>query len=163
LVIRFLVSPVEIVGDAEGRVVGVRLVRNELVDAGGGRLRPRATDCFEDLPVGLVFRSVGYLGVPLPGVPVDEKAGTLLHAQGRVLDPATKQPLAGVYAGGWIKRGPSGVIGTNKACSVETVGCMLEDVRAGRLLAPEAPGADAAEALVRERQPHYFTFADWQR
>ena len=163
LVIRFLVSPVEIVGDGDGRVAGIRIVRNELYDAGGGRLRPRATDCFEDLPVGLVFRSVGYMGVPLPGVPFDEKRGTVLNDTGRILDPETQQPMPGVYAGGWIKRGPSGVIGTNKACSVETVGCMLEDLRAGRLLRPEAPSAEAAEATIRERQPHFFTYADWQR
>ncbi len=163
LVIRFLVSPVEISGDADGRVAGVRIVRNELYDAGDGRLRPRATDCFEDLPVGLVFRSVGYLGVPLPGVPFDEKKGTILNDTGRVLDPATRQPLTGVYAGGWIKRGPSGVIGTNKACSVETVGCMLEDLARGAVLAPAAPSAEAAEQLVRSRQPHVFTFEDWQR
>lgn len=160
--IRFLVSPVEIVGDADGRVAGMRIVQNELYDGGNGRLRPRATDCFEDLPVGLVFRSVGYRGVPLPGVPFDERAGTILHADGRVLDADTRRPLAGQYAGGWIKRGPSGVIGTNKACATETVHAMLEDLAEGRLLHPETPGADAAEQLIRARQPRYFSFADWQ-
>jgi len=163
LVIRFLVSPVEIVGDEHGKVAGLRIVKNELYDAGNGRLSARATDCFEDLPVGLVFRSVGYRGVPLPGVPFDERQGTVLNEKGRILDPETKRPLPGIYAGGWIKRGPSGVIGTNKACSVETVACMLEDLREGTFLHPEAPDAEAAERLVRARQPHYFTFADWQQ
>jgi ferredoxin--NADP+ reductase len=80
-----------------------------------------------------------------------------------VLDPETQRPLVGQYTAGWIKRGPSGVIGTNKPDAVETVECMLEDLANGSHLDPPQPGPDAVEQLVRARQPHVFTYADWQR
>jgi ferredoxin--NADP+ reductase len=87
----------------------------------------------------------------------------ILNERGRVLDAKTRKHIVGEYAGGWIKRGPSGVIGTNKADAVETVVCMLEDFRAGLLLEPLEPGADAADALIRSRQPRVFSFEDWMR
>lgn len=161
LIIRFLVSPVELIGDATGKVVAIRLVKNVLYATEAGTLSPKATDQFEELPVGLVFRSVGYRGVPLPGVPFHDRWGVILNEKGRVIDPETKQPLVGQYASGWIKRGPSGVIGTNKPDSVETGNCMLEDVAKGALLQPEQPEAKCVEELVRVRQPKLFTFADW--
>src|SRR5206468_6860300 len=122
--LRFLVSPVELIGDDAGSVATLRLVRNELYATSTGALQPRATDQFENLPVGLVFRSVGYRGVPLPGVPFNESWGVILNNRGRVLDFDTKQPVVGEYAAGWIKRGPTGVIGTNKPDAAETVECM---------------------------------------
>lgn len=161
--IRFLVSPVEILGDESGGVAGVRLVRNELYRNEQGRLRPRATDIVEEIDVQLVFRSVGYQGVPLPDVPFNEDWHVILNERGRVLDPATRKHIVGEYVGGWIKRGPSGVIGTNKADSVETVECMLEDLEAGLLLDPSQPSAEAAERLIRERQPDYISYDDWMR
>ncbi len=161
--IRFLVSPVELIGDAQGRVTKMRLVRNTLVASETGTLSAKATDQFEELSVGLVFRSVGYRGVPLPEVPFNERWGVILNEKGRVLDPATKQPRTGEYTAGWIKRGPSGVIGTNKPDAVETVNCMLEDLAQGRILQPTCPEVAQAGALVRERQPNLFTYADWQR
>jgi ferredoxin--NADP+ reductase len=161
LVVRFLVSPVELIGDATGRVVTLRLVRNELCATETGALQPRATSRFEELPVGLVFRSVGYRGVPLPGVPFNEKWGVILNNKGRVLDPDTKQPVVGEYTAGWIKRGPSGVIGTNKPDAAETVQCMFEDLAGGRVLAPAHAATAAAEALVRQRQPGFVSYADW--
>ncbi|HBH00333.1 MAG TPA: NADP oxidoreductase, partial [Candidatus Rokubacteria bacterium] len=117
----------------------------------------------EELAVGLVFRSVGYRGVSLPGVPFNEKWGVILNEKGRVLDPETKQPVVGEYAAGWIKRGPSGVIGTNKPDAAETVECMLEDLAQGGLRAPAHPTAAAAEALVRQRRPSYVSYPDWLR
>ncbi len=161
LIIRFLVSPVELIGDATGKVVAMRLVKNVLYATEAGTLSPKATDQFEELPVGLVFRSVGYRGVPLPDVPFYDRWGVILNEKGRVIDPETKQSLVGQYASGWIKRGPSGVIGTNKPDSVETVNCMLEDVAKGVMLQPEQPEAKCVEELVRVRQPKLFTFADW--
>jgi ferredoxin--NADP+ reductase len=161
LVIRFLVSPVELIGNAAGEVVAMKLVRNELYATPSGALQARATDRFEELPVGLVFRSVGYRGVPLPGVPFNDNWGVILNEKGRVLDPATKRPVVGEYTAGWIKRGPSGVIGTNKPDAVETVACMLEDREAGAVLEPPEPSAGAAERFVRERQPTCFTYPDW--
>ncbi|MBI4272107.1 MAG: FAD-dependent oxidoreductase [Candidatus Rokubacteria bacterium] len=163
LVVRFLVSPVELLGDASGRVVGMRLTQNELYATPTGALQPRATDRLEELAVGLVFRSVGYRGVPLPGVPFNEKWGVILNEKGRVLDPDTKQPVVGEYTAGWIKRGPSGVIGTNKPDAAETVECMLEDLAQGAVRAPAHPAAAAAEALVRQRRPGYVSYADWRQ
>jgi ferredoxin--NADP+ reductase len=161
LTVRFLVSPVELIGDAAGRVVKMRLVKNRLVASETGSLSAKATDQFEELPVGLVFRSVGYRGVPLPEVPFHEKWGVILNEKGRVIDPESKQPFVGQYTAGWIKRGPSGVIGTNKPDAVETVNCMLEDLAQDKLLQPSQPESRCVEDLVRARQPQFFTFADW--
>jgi ferredoxin--NADP+ reductase len=160
---RFLVSPTELVGDDEGRVISMRLVHNELYATEAGTLRSRPTDRFEDLPVGLVFRSIGYRGVPLPGVPFNDSWGVILNKEGRVLDPDSQQPLVGEYTAGWIKRGPSGVIGTNKPDAVETVQHMLTDLVEGRVLNPAQPSADASEKMVRDRQPDFFSYDDWLR
>src|SRR5215831_7568236 len=163
LVIRFLVSPVALTGDDAGAVVGMRLVRNELQATAAGTLQARPTDRFEDLPAGLVFRSVGYRGVPIPGVPFNDAWGVILNDKGRVLEPDSREPRPGEYAAGWIKRGPTGVIGTNKPDAAETVDCMFEDLAAGRVLEPTHPEVAAAEALVRQRQPNYFSYADWKK
>ena len=163
LAVRFLVSPVELRGDASGRVTGVRLVQNELVATPTGALQPRATDRFEELAAGLVFRSVGYRGVPLPGVPFNESWGVILNEKGRVLDADTKQPVTGEYTAGWIKRGPSGVIGTNKPDAAETVLCMFEDLGQGAVLRPAHATAAATEAMVRQRQPGFLSYGDWLR
>lgn len=161
LTIRFLVSPVELIGDEQGRVKAMRLVKNELYEADNGILRPRATEQFEELPVGLVFRSVGYRGVPLKGVPFHEKWGVISNERGRVVDVESKAPLIGEYTAGWIKRGAKGIIGTNKPDAVETATHMLEDAVKGQILKPAHPTAEAAEAFVRERQPTYFSYQDW--
>ena len=110
-----------------------------------------------------MFRSVGYRGVPIPGVPFHDAWGVIWNDKGRVLDPDSREPRPGEYAAGWIKRGPTGVIGTNKPDAAETVACMVEDLARDRVLAPSEPDADAAVALVRQRQPHYITWPDWQR
>ena len=162
LTVRFLVSPVELIGNSAGEVAAMRLVRNTLEATATGALQPKPKDEFEELPVGLVFRSVGYRGVPLPGVPFNESRGVILNEKGRVLDPATTRPLVGGYTGGWIKRGPTRGIGTNKPDAAETVACMVEDLAGGRTLAPAAPAAEAAERLIRERQPNCFSFQDWR-
>jgi ferredoxin--NADP+ reductase len=163
LTVRFLVSPVELHGDESGAVTGIRLVHNELQATAAGTLQARPTDQFEELPVGLVFRSVGYRGVPIPGVPFNDAWGVILNDKGRVLEPESREPRPGEYVAGWIKRGPTGVIGTNKPDAAETVACMVEDLTRGRVLAPSEPDAGAAEALVRQRQPHYIAWSDWQR
>jgi len=163
LVMRFLVSPVELRDDGTGAVGGMRLVRNRLYATATGTLQPKATGAFEDLPVGLVFRSVGYRGVPLPGVPFNDDWGVILNDKGRVLDPQTKHPLVGQYTAGWIKRGPTGVIGTNKPDAVETVAGMVEDLARDIHLRPAAPSPAAVERLIGERQPQYLSYQDWQR
>ena len=160
--VRFLVSPTEILDDGTGHVGGVRLVRNVLYRADDGRLQPRATDETEELACGLVFRSVGYRGVALADVPFHERWGIVPNEEGRVTG-ADDQPIPGLYVAGWIKRGPSGVIGTNKADAQETVAHMLADADAGWCFQPVSPGAEAADQLVRQRQTDLFTYTDWQR
>ena len=161
LVMRFLVSPVELLDDGRGGVGRMRLVKNRLYATATGTLQPKATGEFEELPVGLVFRSVGYRGVPLPGVPFNEDWGVILNEKGRVLDSQTKQPLVGQYTAGWIKRGPTGVIGTNKPDAAETVSGMLEDLARDIHLRPADPTPHAVERMVRERQPQYLSYQDW--
>jgi ferredoxin--NADP+ reductase len=162
VVVRFLVSPVELLGDGEGRLRAVRLEHNELVPDAEGTPRPRGTGRFEELPVDLLFKAVGYHGTPLAGVPFDTRRGILPNVEGRVIDPATGAPVPGLYAVGWAKRGPSGLIGTNGPDSEATVAKMLEDARAN--VAPVDPVKDAAAvpALLRERGVDAVGFADWQ-
>jgi len=156
---RFLVSPVEIIGS--DHVEAVKIVRNELYQTEDGSVRPRATDQFETIPAGLVFRSIGYKGLPVSGVPFDERKGIIPNNEGRVTHPETKQTITGEYVVGWIKRGPSGIIGTNKPDSQATVELMLEDYKAGRALQPAQPEREAVEALIRQRQPHFVSYQDW--
>jgi len=155
LVLRFLVSPVAILGD--GRVEAVEVVRNLLVADERGEIRAVAGDERETIPAGIVLRSVGYRGVALPGVPFDEGRGVIPNAEGRVLDEAG-EPIRGLYCAGWIKRGPSGVIGTNKKDASETVARLLEDFDAGLL----SPGADDLEALLEERGLPFVDYAGWE-
>jgi ferredoxin--NADP+ reductase len=159
IVLRFLVSPVEILG--RDRVEGIRIRRNELVPDELGALRARPTDAEEELRCGLVFRSIGYRGTPLQGLPFDERRATVPNEGGRILaDGGT--PLAGEYAVGWIKRGPTGIIGTNKRDAQETVDVLLEDLDAGRLLDPADPDRDTLEALLSERAPDHVTYSGWE-
>ena len=161
LVMRFLVSPVELLDDGRGGVGRMRLVKNRLYATATGTLQPKATGEFDELSVGLVFRSVGYRGVPLPGVSFNDDWGVILNEKGRVLDSQTKQPLVGQYTAGWIKRGPTGVIGTNKPDAAETVSGMLEDLARDIHLRPADPTPQAVERMVRERQPQYLSYQDW--
>jgi ferredoxin--NADP+ reductase len=163
LTIRFLRSPVELIGNSAHKVVGMRLVKTILVPGEDGRILANPTDGTEELPVELVFRSVGYRGIPIPGLPFDDRRGIVPNQLGRVVQPETGEPLSGVYVSGWIKRGPTGVIGTNKPDAAETVTAMLEDVSAGAV--PTSQNADpvAVLDLVRQRQPDYISFADWRR
>ena len=163
LVIRFLVSPTELVGDEKGHVRAMRIEKNELYRDDRGRIRPRPTGETEEIPVELVFRSVGYTGVELPGVPFDADWGVILNERGRILSSDARTPIPGLYAGGWIKRGATGVIGTNKPDAAETVDCMIEDLANGVVLEPTHPSAQAAEAFVASRQPCYFSYADWKK
>jgi ferredoxin--NADP+ reductase len=163
LKLRFLVSPVELTADSDGRVAGMRLVRNVLYRAEDGALRPKPSDEHENLPVKLVFRSVGYRGVALPQLPFEERRGVIPSDQGRVVDPENGRPVPGLYVTGWIKRGPSGIIGTNKPDAGETVASMAGDAAEGLVPEPAVVDADAIERLVRERQPDVVGFDDWQR
>jgi ferredoxin--NADP+ reductase len=155
--LRFRVSPVAILG--EETVEGVEIVRNTLEADTEGRVRAVATEERDVIPCEIVFRSVGYRGVSLSGVPFDERSGTIPNAAGRVLDELS-EPVPGLYVAGWIKRGPTGVIGTNKKDAVETVEHLLEDARAGLLPAPAA--ATALEELLAERGVDVVMYAGWE-
>jgi ferredoxin/flavodoxin---NADP+ reductase len=158
IVLRFLVSPLELLGT--DRVEGIRICRNELRDEGTG-LRACSTDTIEELGCGIVFRSIGYRGTPVQGLPFDEARGTVPHQAGRILDEQGAQ-LRGDYVVGWIKRGPTGIIGTNKRDAQETVDELLEDLDAGRLNEPVDPSRDSLEELLAERAPDHVTYAGWE-
>jgi ferredoxin/flavodoxin---NADP+ reductase len=160
VVLRFLTSPVEILGD--GKVEGVVVERNELVQAEDGSLKAKPTGERETIPASLVFRSVGYRGVALPGVPFDERRAVIPNEQGRVLDGPGGEQVPGQYVVGWIKRGPSGIIGTNKKDAQETVKSLLEDVAAGKVLQCAQPEREAIESLLAERCGDHVTYAHWE-
>jgi ferredoxin/flavodoxin---NADP+ reductase len=151
--LRFLSSPLEIAGD--GAVEAVVVGRNELVRDARGLLRARATGAPpETIQCGLVLRSVGYQAVPLPGVPFDERAFVLPNERGRVAD------APGVYTVGWIKRGPTGILGTNKRDAEETIACFAEDLRGGLLAEPAA--GEPIDALLAERDVDVVTVEGWR-
>jgi ferredoxin/flavodoxin---NADP+ reductase len=154
--LRFRVSPVAIHG--EGRIEAVEIVHNRLEADEDGRVRAVATEEREVIPCGIVFRSVGYRGVGIPGVPFDERAGTVPNDNGRVLG-ADGSAIPGVYCAGWIKRGPTGVIGTNKKDAAETVDHLLEDARAGRL---PVRGEGTIDDLLGARDVQVVTYQDWE-
>ncbi len=156
LIMRFCISPVAILG--EGTVEAIEVVRNRLVVDGSGRIRAEPTDEIEVIPCGLVLRSVGYRGVPLPGLPFHEEHGVIPNAGGRVTGDDGSM-LRGVYCAGWIKRGPSGVIGTNKKDAAETVELLLEDARAG-LLTHDPDGN--LEAVLAERGAEIVEYVGWE-
>ncbi|CAN5613339.1 FAD-dependent oxidoreductase [soil metagenome] len=155
----FLRSPVEILGD-NGKVTAVRIEKNVLRADEVGTLNARGTGEFETLAAHLILRSVGYKGLPLADVPYDTRTGTILNENGWVKDPATGALVSGEYVVGWAKRGPSGVIGTNRPDSIETVQRMLEDLSQ---LAPAAePDPMAIEALLEERKLRFVTIEQWR-
>jgi ferredoxin--NADP+ reductase len=158
LVLRFRVSPVAILGD--GKVEAVEIVRNELVADDRGQVRAVATDEREIIPCGIVFRSVGYRGIPVPGVPFDEGRATMRNEGGRVLD-AEGKAVPGLYCAGWIKRGPTGIIGTNKKDATETVDNLLEDARSG-VLPRVGAGAEDVDAFLAERGVSVVAYDGWE-
>ena len=151
VVFRFATSPIEIRGT--DRVESIVLGRNELVDE-GGRVVAKDTGEREELPVQLVVRAVGYRGVAVDGLPFDEKSGTIPHTAGRV------EGRRNEYVVGWIKRGPSGVIGSNKKDSADTVETLLADL--GEPGFDEGHDAELAQWLL-SRQPLLVTDDHWAR
>jgi len=161
-VLRFLLSPVELLGNESGAVTEVRFVRNELHADPDGSLRARATTEHETIPAGLVFRAIGYWGVALPGVPFDERRGVIPSEHGRVLDPeADNAPRLGEYVVGWIKRGPSGVIGTNKKDAQHTGQLDPRGPRRRAPLGPASPDPHELDDTLRARQPELITYDGW--
>jgi ferredoxin--NADP+ reductase len=158
--LRFLTSPVEIRGS--DRVEAVDVGRNEIVRGDDGSVRARSVDGeVETIECGLVLRSVGYRAVPLPDVPFDEQSFVLPNDRGRVRGPDA-ETVPGVYAVGWIKRGPTGILGTNKRDAEETVTCLAEDLAAGVLPQPENPAREQIDALLAGRRPDLVTTEGWR-
>ena len=160
IIIRFLVSPVEIIAGENNRVKSVKVVRNRLYKSDDGSLRPKPTDETEEIPTDLVFRSVGYRGIPLQGVPFDDDLGVIPNQKGRILDKTGGSPISGLYNTGWIKRGPTGVIGTNKIDSGETIGCMIEDIERENTLRPEFTSPESIKELLEEK---HISYDEWLR
>ena len=153
----FLKSPVEILGD--GRVEKVRLEKNALSGPAMGQ-SARGTGEFIELETGLIFRSIGYRGLPLEGVPFDDKRGVFSNTEGRITDNGT--PVPGLYVAGWIKRGPTGIIGTNRADSVATVKSLLDDVEMLTSGGVKA-GKKAAIDYLQQNSVRFIDFSDWKR
>lgn len=158
IVLRFLTSPVEILGD--GKVEQVRVVRNELHRGEDGRLSAKATGREELLDASLVFRAIGYTGVALPGLPFDARSGLIPNEGGRVTEDGNV--VRGTYVAGWIKRGPSGVIGTNKKCATDTVSALVADLDAGTVPSHGVPSPEEVDAELRGRQPELVTYEGWE-
>ena len=157
----FLASPLEISGD--GKVEKIRMVRNQLVKKEDGSLRPQATDKIVEEDAGLVFRSIGYHGKPLADLPFDQKSGTIPNECGQVKDPENGNLLRNrEYVAGWIKRGPSGVIGTNKQDAVETVHRMLETFLKEKMESGKNVSNPDIVSLLEKRKVEFVSFADWK-
>jgi ferredoxin--NADP+ reductase len=160
VLLMFLRSPIEIHGDEHG-VSEIVVARNELKASDDGSMRAVATDERETIACDIVLRSIGYRGTAVEGVPFADHVSTIAHEGGRVVQ-ADGTPLAGVYATGWIKRGPTGVIGTNKKCAYETVDHLLADAQDGKLAPPAHDRLDF-DRLLEERGVTPVDYAGWQR
>ncbi|EHB58855.1 Ferredoxin--NADP(+) reductase [Mycolicibacterium rhodesiae JS60] len=154
IVLRYLLSPIELRGT--DRVEEVRVVHNRIVVGDGESLTAEPTDRVTSLRAGLVLRSVGYRGEPIADLPFDAASATIPNEFGRVMG------MAGTYVAGWIKRGPSGMIGTNKQCAADTITRLAEDFSAGRLSAPTGD-AQALAALLAGRCGYQAGLAGWNR
>jgi ferredoxin--NADP+ reductase len=158
--LRFLRSPVEIRGGDRVEAVGVR--RNQIVRSDSGALTAQPVEeATETIDCGLVLRSVGYRAVPLPDVPFDERYYVLPNQHGRVLGPEGTA-LPGVYAVGWIKRGPTGILGTNKRDAEETIDCLVRDLQEGRLAPPAISDPGELDTLLTRRKPGLVTAEGWR-
>jgi len=159
--LKFLRSPVEVLGEGkDGPVIGVRVVRNRIEPDAEGRLRAVPTEATETIECGLVLRSIGYRGRPVDDVPFDYRRGLIRNVAGRVCDEE-ERPHRGEYVVGWIKRGPSGVIGTNKKDAAETVARIAEDAAAGALNEPANADPDATAEWIAARCPTAVTWEGW--
>ncbi len=157
----FLVSPVEILG-TDGRVSGIRLQKSELYVDEWGTPRPRGIDSFLELEVQLVFKAIGYRGVPVPGVPYDDKQGIVPNDGGRVLSTPGGEVVPDQYVVGWAKRGPTGLIGTNLADSKATADAMKADLVDRRAPALPSDDSHATGSLLESRGVDFVSYADWQ-
>ncbi len=157
IVFRFCTSPIEIKsGDGHDGVASIVLGRNELVTGADGRVVAKDTGERDEVPAQLVVRAVGYRGLPTPGLPFDERAATIPHVDGRVAGSRNE------YVVGWIKRGPTGVIGSNKSDSQDTVNTLLADLNAAELAEFEADHAERLAEWFAQQQPQIVTGEHWK-
>jgi ferredoxin--NADP+ reductase len=150
--LHFYAKPLEVVGD--GKVEAFRWERTEPDGEGG----VRGTGEIRELPIQAIYRAVGYFGSPLPGIPFDERRGVIPNREGQVIDDAD-EPVNGVYATGWIKRGPVGLIGHTKSDAMETVKHLINDQ--ANWWSPGHPGEEAIPALLAERDVEYTNLQGW--
>ena len=155
----FLISPTKIEGSE--RVEGLELVHNEIVKE-GGVLKAKATDEVMHLNVDMVFRSIGYRGEAIPGLPFDDRRGTIPNDQGQLLDGVDGKLLNQEYTAGWIKRGPSGVIGTNKQDAMETVSRLKQNWQTSQTLQPKLVQHDLLD-LLKQKKIQFVSFEDWKK
>ncbi|MGK5095183.1 FAD-dependent oxidoreductase [Deltaproteobacteria bacterium TL4] len=154
-------SPTEVLG-LDHKVCGLRLVHNQLVEESGGAIKAVPTEHYEELKVQSIYRAIGYLGIPIPHVSFDPKRGIIPNRQGRVIDLKTGAVCPGEYVTGWVKRGPSGVIGSNKADAAETISHILEDYPETSQLEPSEIDNKDIVAWLKENKIPYTTFGDWK-
>ena len=159
IVFRFLSSPVELMG--VGKAEQLLVIRNRLEHDENGYLNARPTEEESLIDTGLVLRAIGYRGRPFPGLPFNESAGVISNVSGRIADKG--EVLAGAYVTGWSKRGPQGVIGTNKQCADETVAHLLEDNAQGKVMTEATLSAEQMLTILAQRQPNYVTEQAWRK
>ncbi len=157
---RFFRSPTEILGE-EGKVTGIRLCENKLVHTESGYMKSVSTGVCEELDVDLVLRAVGYKGIKHPGIPFEPRKGIVPNEKGRVIDPESGAVISGEYVVGWVKRGPSGVIGTNRKDAMETVNNMLQDIDLITPVADDDADPQAALDYIKSQQPKFVSFEKW--
>lgn len=159
IVFRFLSSPVKLLGKEQ--VEHILVIRNQLEQDGHGNLKARPTEEEALIDTGLVLRAIGYRGCPFPGLPFDDRLGVIENENGRISDKGEIVP--GAYVTGWIKRGPRGIIGTNKQCAGETVSCFLADIAAGTVKCENTLSAEELSARLAERKLKFVTEKGWRK
>lgn len=155
---KFLMGPKELIGAS--KLEKVILEKNQL-SGDAFKQSARGTGETVELETGILFRSIGYRGVPIPGVPFHDNWGTIPNEKGRITDN-DGNVVTQLYTAGWIKRGPSGIIGTNRACSVETVECLLEDISKLDTNA-DKEGAKGIYTILDSKNVRHVSFADWNK
>ncbi len=161
IVVRFLASPVEIIGE-NGRIRAVKIERNRLVEGADGKLQAKGTGEYETIEAGLVLRSIGYRSVPIEGVPFNYKNHTFNNIAGRIVDPETGTPHPGEYVVGWAKRGPRGLIGNNKPDSAATVESMMADLSSLPGISDDCRDPTLLEDFLCARGVDFVTYQDWR-
>jgi ferredoxin/flavodoxin---NADP+ reductase len=159
---RFFVSPVKFLGDEDGNLQRIRLVKNELYQEREGSIGARSTEEFEEIEADMALVAIGYQGTPLPGVPFDEKKRILSNTEGRISQPGTGKIVPNQYVVGWARSGPWGLIGSHKAASAEVATHMIEDLVKGVVPERELPPLEAIPTFFEERGIDCVSFDDWK-